>query len=123
MCAHGYTVVIGAIAKSTRYSLACRFTCNSQVCSAVCQFRTLKCEAINLTLSDSDSDGDFIQAKKAIHSFLYIKFLLHQVPTTTDIISQDLCMMYCSLTKSGRLISIARSWKFCFAMITSVRAK
>ena len=24
-----------------------------------------KCEVIDLTLSDSDSDGDFIQAKKA----------------------------------------------------------
>ena len=29
-----------------------------------------KCEVIDLTLSDSDSDGDFIQAK-----VLYIKFL------------------------------------------------
>ena len=48
-----------------------------------------KCEAINLTLSDCDSDGDFIQVKKAIHpflyqasvyhiKFLYIKFLLQQ---------------------------------------------
>ena len=51
-----------------------------------------KCEVIDLTLSDSDSDGDFIQSKKAIHPFLYqvsvyyIKFLLHQVPTTTEII-------------------------------------
>jgi len=52
-----------------------------------------KCEVIDLTRSDSDSDGDFIQAKKATHpflyqasvcgiKFLYIKFLLHQVPTT-----------------------------------------
>ena len=51
-----------------------------------------KCEVIDLTLSDNDTDGDFIQAKKAIHSFcinflcsyyikfLYIKFLLYQVP-------------------------------------------
>ena len=30
-----------------------------------------KCEVIDLTLSDSDSDGDFIIAKKAIHPFLY----------------------------------------------------
>ena len=30
-----------------------------------------KCEVIDLTLSDSDSDGDFIQAKKVIHPFLY----------------------------------------------------
>ena len=57
-----------------------------------------KCEVIDLTLSDSDSDGDFIQSKKAIHPFLYqasvyyIKFLLHQVSTTTKIISQDSCM-------------------------------
>ena len=40
-----------------------------------------KCEVIDLTLSDSDSDDDFIQSKKAIHLFLYkvsvyyIKFL------------------------------------------------
>ena len=34
---------LGAIAKSTRYStLVCRFRRNSQVCSSVCQFRTLK---------------------------------------------------------------------------------
>ena len=51
-----------------------------------------KCEVIDLTLSDSD--GDFIQSKKAIHLFLYqasvyyIKFLL----ATTKIISQDSCM-------------------------------
>ena len=49
-----------------------------------------KCEVIDLTLSDNDSGGDFIQAKKAIHpflyqvsvyyiKFLYVKFLLHQV--------------------------------------------
>ena len=41
-------------------------------------------------------------------------------------ISHDACMnvvMYCSLAKSGRLIYIARSWKFHFAMITSVSAK
>ena len=58
---------------------------------------------IDLTLSDNASDSDFIQAKKAIHpflyqvsvyyiKFLYIKFLLHQVATTTEIISQDSCM-------------------------------
>ena len=74
-----------------------------------------KCEVINLTLSDIDSDGDFIQAKKAIHpflyqasvyyiEFLYIKFLLRQVPATTEIISHDSCMyvvMYCGLAKSN----------------------
>ena len=53
-----------------------------------------KCEVIDLTLSD----GDFIQAKKGIHPFLYqtsvyyIKFLLHQLSTTTEIISPDSCM-------------------------------
>jgi len=58
-----------------------------------------KFEVIDLTLSDSDSDGDFIQA---IHpflyqvfiyyiKFLYIKFLLHQVPTTAKTILQDSC--------------------------------
>ena len=39
---------------------------------------------------------------------------------------QDLCMylaMYCSLSKSGRLICIGRCWEFHFAMLTSVRAK
>ena len=39
---------------------------------------------------------------------------------------QDSCMylvMYCSLAQSGRLICIVRSWEFCFAMLTSVRAK
>ena len=97
-----------------------------------------KCEVIDLTLSDNDTDGDFIQAKIAIHSFcinflcsyyikfLYIKFLLYQVRTTTEIISQDSCMyvvIYCSLAKSGKLICIGRSWDFRFAMITSVREK
>ena len=69
-----------------------------------------KCEVINLTLSDSDSDSDFIQAKKA-----------KLEPTL-----QDSCMyvvMYCSLVKSGRLICIGRSWEFCFAMLTSLGAK
>ena len=70
-----------------------------------------KCEVIDLTLSDSDSDGDFIQAKKAIHLFPYQLRLVNS------------CMyivMYCSLTKSGRLICIVRSWEICFAMITSL---
>ena len=38
-----------------------------------------KCEVIDLTLSDSDSDGDFIQAKKVIHPFLYEVSIVHQV--------------------------------------------
>ena len=52
--------------------------------------------------------------------------ILHQVSTTTEIISHDACMnvvMYCSLAKLGRLICIVRSWAFRFAMIISVRAK
>jgi len=38
-------------------------------------------------------------------------FLLHQVPTTTEIVSQYSSMyvvMYCSVAKSGRLICIVR---------------
>ena len=63
--AHGYRH------KPQGYSLAvlvCRFRRNIQVCLSVYQFRTLQndqVEIIDLTLSDSDSDGDFIQAKKA----------------------------------------------------------
>ena len=71
------------------------------------RLRMAKCEVIDLTLSDSDSiDGDFIQSKKAIHPFLYqasvyyIKFLLHQVSTTTEIISQDSCMYVVSTVVS-----------------------
>ena len=78
-----------------------------------------KCEVIDLTLSDNDSDGD---SKKAIHTFcinflcsyyikfLYNKFLLYQVPTTMEIISQDSCMyvvIYCSLAKSGNSFALA----------------
>ena len=97
-----------------------------------------KCEVIDLTLSDNDSGGDFIQAKKAIHPFLY-KFLyttlsfctssfyyIKLIPTTMEIISRASCMyvvMYCSLAKSDRLICIGRNWEFRFVMITSVRAK
>ena len=42
-----------------------------------------KCEGIDLTLSDSDSDGDFIQVKKAIHPFLY-QVSVHQVSITSS---------------------------------------
>ena len=64
-----------------------------------------KCEFIDLTLSDSDSDGDFIQSKKATHLFLYqasvcYKCLLHQASTTTEITSQDLCMYVVSIVVS-----------------------
>ena len=83
-------------------------------------------EVNDLTLSESDSDSDFIQAKKTIHPFLYqasgcyikflyikfmcikfvcikfvcIKFILRHV-LTTEIISHDACMnvVYCSLAK------------------------
>ena len=58
-----------------------------------------KREAIDLALSDSDFDGDFVHAKKAIHPFLYqapvyyIKFLYIKL-------QRDSCMyvvMDCSL--------------------------
>ena len=64
--------------------------------------------------------------------FLYIphpfknQLSVHQVPATTEIISQDLCtyvVMFCILAKSGRLICIARSWEFRFKMLTSGRVK
>ena len=42
-----------------------------------------KCEVIDLTLSDSDSNGDFIQAKKAIHPFL-CQASVHQVSITSS---------------------------------------
>ena len=43
-----------------------------------------KCEVIDVTLSDSDSDGDFIQAKKVIHPFLYQVSVVHQVSITSS---------------------------------------
>ena len=43
-----------------------------------------KCEVIDLTLSNSDSDGDFIQAKKVIHPFLYQVSVVHQVSITSS---------------------------------------
>ena len=57
--------------------------------------------------------------------------ILHQVSVTSSFYYSENCFTgflhvrskYCSLAKSGRLICIARSWEFCFAMITSVRAK
>ena len=42
-----------------------------------------QCEGVNLTLSDSDSDGDFIQAKKAIYLFLY-QVSVHQISITSS---------------------------------------
>ena len=68
-----------------------------------------KCEVNDVTLSDSDSDGDFIQAKKVIHPFLYQVSVVHQVSITSSsyynlqIVSQDLStyiVMDCSLAKS-----------------------
>ena len=92
-----------------------------------------KCEVIDLTPSDSDSDSDFIQAtchfctyricfciKFLYIKFLYIKFLL-QWNYFTGLVR--VVVMHCSLAKSGRLICIERSWEFRFAMLTSVRAK
>ena len=48
-----------------------------------------KCEVIDLTLSDSDSDGDFIQVKKAInvepkslsprYRYAYLTALVHEL--------------------------------------------
>ena len=91
-----------------------------------------KYKVIDLTLSDSDSDGDFIQAKKAIHPFLYqvsvyyikflnIKFLLHQVSehqvsiTSSSYYNRNYftglvyIVMYSSHPNTDRLIYIARS--------------
>ena len=74
-----------------------------------------KCEFIDLTLSDSDSDGDFIQSKKATHLFLYqasvyYKCLLHQVSTTVNGNNftgfVHVRSKYCSLAKSAGLICI-----------------
>ena len=51
-----------------------------------------KCEVINLTLSDCDSDGDFIQLKKA---FLYPSFCIqHQVSVTSSFTTAEIdsCM-------------------------------
>ena len=51
------------------------------------------------------------QASVCYIKFLYIKFLLHQVLTTTRFVHVRI-VMYCSLANSGRLIWIARSWNF-----------
>ena len=74
------------------------------------------------------TDGDFIQSKKVIHLFLYqdsvyyIKFLLQQIKNYfTGFVHVH--SKYFSLTNLARCICIARSWKLCFAMITSERAK
>ena len=88
-----------------------------------------KCECIDLTPSGSGSDSDFIQA--TCHFCTYyirfcIRFLLHRVPATTENYFTGLVIvvvMHCSLTKSGRLICIVRSWEFRFMMLTSVRAR
>ena len=61
-----------------------------------------KCEVIDLTLSDSDSDGDFIQSKKAIHPFLYpasVYYIKYNGNYFVHVRSK-----YCSLPKSARLI-------------------
>ena len=75
-----------------------------------------KCEVIDLTLSDCDSDGDFIQSKKAIHPFMHQAsvYFIHQVSVTSSFYHNRNCFTgfvhvqstckYCSLTKSARLI-------------------
>ena len=62
-------MVIGAIAKS--------------VCQSVSLegWRMAKCEVIDLTLSDSDSDGDFIQEKLLYTTSSFCKSNF-SVPTT-----------------------------------------
>ena len=60
-----------------------------------------KCEVIDLTLSDSDSDGDFIQAKKGKVKPKSLRRVIGMP------ILQTSCMyvvVYCSLAKLGRLI-------------------
>ena len=76
-----------------------------------------KCEVI---LSDSDSDGDFIQAKKGK---VEPKSLCRDIGMPTLRTSCMYVVVHCSLAKLGRLICIGRSWEFCFTMLTSVRAK
>ena len=73
-----------------------------------------KCEVIDLTLSDCDSDGDFIQSKKAINPFLYQAsvYYIHQVSVTSSFYYNGnyftgfvhVQSKYCSLAKSARLI-------------------
>ena len=63
-------------------------------------------------------------------TFLY-QAILHQVSVTSSFHYSGnyftgfmhVCSKYCSLAKSASLICIARSWKFLFVMINSVRAK
>ena len=96
-----------------------------------------KCKVIDLTPFDSGSDSDFIHASEMPflyipHPFLY-QVSVHQVSITssscykgnyfTGLVCVVVMHRSLTLTKSGRLICIARSWEFCFAILTSVRAK
>ena len=81
------------------------------------------------------SDSDFIQA--TCHFCRYrIRFCVKFLYTKFNYITSSSCynghyftglvhavVMYCSLAKARRLVCIARSWEFRFAMLTSVRAK
>ena len=88
----------GATAKSVRQSVS---------------WRMAKCEVINLTLSDCDSDGDFIHAIEESHQSISVSSFCILYTSSFCYISQSQPDLFC----------IARSWKFRFAMIASVRAK
>ena len=62
-----------------------------------------KCEVIDLTLSDYDSDGDFIHGnrrKRFCIKLLNTTSSLHQVFTTAEIVSQDSCIYVVSTVVS-----------------------
>ena len=90
-----------------------------------------KCEVIDQTPSDSGSDSDFIEATchfctymyyiRFYIKFLYIKFLLHQVPVTTEIIYRA-CSAIVSQSQADSF-ALRACWEFRFVMLTSVRAK
>ena len=64
-----------------------------------------KCEVIDLTLSDTDSDGDFIQAKEVIYPFLYQVSVVHQVyyiKFLQEFITERVC--------NSHMISIPTIW-------------
>ena len=71
----------------------------------MCQFKA-KCEVIDLTLSDRDSDGDFIQAKnaKVKPKSLSVRFRYAYLTGLVHVRSDN-----CSHAKLGRLIVHTRS--------------
>ena len=101
-------------------SLVYRFRHNSQVFSSVCQFRTLKNGQVwsYRSICDCDSDGDFIQAKNQTRA--QVSSPRYSYAYLTELVHVHYVVMYSSLTKSGRLNYIGRSWEFHFAMVTSV---